>query len=276
VRPDGEELVEALEVRVVARQLAAGFYYRWRFPRKEPAELIERWFAARKAWHKELREKLKLRQEHLDSPMLAANAAARFYEGYEGPLPIWSAATWPAWNEIQAQVYHETEAIWVNDWLARDAAEWVKKHKGVVWCDTGAFGHRVAELAGLPYHGGGPNAETAIRAEKGDRGIVASRHAHGTGRDGLQRYFREQYTPEPPASGHAWEQLLGRLHRIGQEADEVDTHIPRHEPELVDALDSAVAQARYVYETTGANQKLLAATFAFPVGTTSGSEASHG
>jgi hypothetical protein len=266
-RPDGEEFVEVLEVKACARQLASGFYYRWRFPRGESEDLIMRWRAARKAWHKELREKLKIPREHLDSPMLLANAAERARTGYAGDLPKWEARSWVAWREIKDEVQPTTEAVWVDDWLAHDAAAWSQKNRGVVWCDLSAFGHRVAELAGLPYHGGGPNAEKEILAETGARSVIASWHAHGTGRDGLQRHFREQYVVQPPASGTAWEQLLGRLHRVGQEGDEVDTWVPRHETEVREALDSAILQCRYVAETTGAAQKLLSATFAFEVDT---------
>ena len=65
-----------------ARELSCGFYYRWRWPRKEPFEVIERWLKARKEWHKELREKLKLSRPHMDSPLLCAKAAIRWYKGY--------------------------------------------------------------------------------------------------------------------------------------------------------------------------------------------------
>lgn len=81
-RPDGEELVDAMSVGRCARELSCGFYYRWRFPRKEPVDVIERWLKARKEWHKELREKLKLSRPHMDSPLLCAKAAIRWYKGY--------------------------------------------------------------------------------------------------------------------------------------------------------------------------------------------------
>ena len=69
-RPDGEELVDAMSKARCARELACGFYYRWRWPRGEPKEVIEAWLEARKAWHKELREKLKSSREFLDpSPL---------------------------------------------------------------------------------------------------------------------------------------------------------------------------------------------------------------
>mgnify|MGYP001591994827 CR=1 FL=1 len=269
-RPDGEELVDAMAVEASARTLAAGFYYQWRFPRGEPEDLIDRWFASRKAWHRELRERLKVGGEHLDSPLLCAQAAVRGWAegGYDGELPIWRAESWPAWVAIRDLVHHESEAVWIDDYLARDAAAWARSHRGIVWWESTAFGARVAEIAGLPLHGGGPGAEAAIRAEDGRRSVVASIKAHGTGRDGLQHLFASQLVAQPPSSGAAWEQLLGRLHRIGQAADEVSTWVYRHTREMADAVDRAVRLARYIEGTTGSLQKLLLASCDFELQST--------
>lgn len=265
VRPDGEELIDILAVSANARQLACGFYYRWKFPRGEPEELILRWFDIRKLWHKELRQRLLARDEHMDSELLLTRAAIRACQDppYEGDLPLWESQWWEAWRDIKDAVYHETEAVWVDDFLAKDAAAWGLKHRGVIWYEHEAFGRRVAELSGLPLHAGGTGAEERILAEKGNRSIVASIKSHGTGRDGLQRIFREQLVANPPASADTWEQLLGRLHRIGQEADEVDTHVYRHTPEMMDAIDKALLRASYIQGTMGNLQKLLNANVSF-------------
>lgn len=267
-RPDGEEFIDALEVSRCLRQLASGGYYRWRFPRGESPALIDEWFAARKAWHKELREKLKRRLPHLDSPMLCTNAAIRFARHEAGDpvdesLPMWSSLCWQAWHDIRDQVQPETETVWLDDYLANDAAEWARKHRGIIWYEFGAFGRRVAEISKLARHGGGPDAERAILAEDGRHSIIASIKAHGTGRDGLQFLFSRQLVANPPSSGDAWEQLLGRLHREGQRADEVDTWIYRHTAEMCEAIDKAVTQARFVAGVMGSAQKLLAATCDF-------------
>jgi hypothetical protein len=153
--------------------------------------------------------------------------------------------------------------VWVSDYLAEDAASWAKKNLGIVWYDADAFGERLAKISGLPKHGGGPDGEERIRAEKGDRSIVASIKAHGTGRDGLQYLYREQLVACPPASGDTWEQLVGRLHREGQTADEVVTHVYRHTEELRAAIDKALEQARYVQGTTRSLQKLLISDVTF-------------
>ncbi len=263
VRPDGEELVDALELARVAREMAAGFYYRWIFPKGEPDSLIEAWFQARKAWHKEVREKLKRREPHLDSPLLLAKAAARYHLGEPSDLPTWASDSYLDWIEIRDSVYHESEAVWIDDYLAQDAAKWACENRGIVWYQHGAFGQRVAELAKIPLHGGGVGAEDRILAERGDRSIVASIKSHGTGRDGLQRFFCEQLVANPPSSGSDWEQLLGRLHRIGQPRDEVVTLAYRHTPEYTDAIDNAIKQARWVQGVGGNLQKLCTASVIF-------------
>lgn len=258
VRPDGEELVDALTLDACLRQLACGFFYRWRFPRGEPRDVIDAWFEARKLWRRELRVKLKARLEHLDSPMLCARAAARAWGDVESTpgLPIWEAEHWPLWRDLRSTVQPEPEAVRIDDYLARDAAAWALEHRGVVWYEHRTFGEWVAQIAGLPLHGGGPQAGELIARERGDRSIVASLKAHGTGRDGLQRLYYEQLVANPPSSSTQWEQVLGRLLRIGQEAPRVMAEFYRHTPELARHVDQALSRALYVEQTLGAAQKL--------------------
>lgn len=265
IRPDGDILVDKLEQARCAREVASGFYYYWAFIHGEPDELIEAWFAARKKWNKELRVKLLGAEPHMDSPLLCANAAARaFHEPpYHGELPTWRCPAWPEWRDIRDQVEPDPRVKWLNDFLARDAAKWAKDHRGIVWYQSSAFGKKIAELAGLPYHGGGPEAEAKILAEKGDRSVIASIKAHGTGRDGLQKLFHEQLVIELPSSGDIWQQLFGRLCRPGQEHDEVHTWVPLHVMEFKEALRKAKRDAQFTYNMTGNEQFLLSADMDF-------------
>ncbi len=272
IRPDGEELVEAIEVARCAWQLACGFYYRWIFPPingvPQRARVIEDWFKARKAWRRELRSFVAARKPHLDSPELCENAAARAWQpGIEmrpdevtwrksDGLPLWRSHTYPAWRAIKDKVKHETETVRLHPFLAEDACAWAADNRGVVWYDKRAFGEWVAELSGLPRHGGGPGAGPRIMAEKGNRSIIASIKSHGTGRDGLQRLFRTQLVANPPPSATDWEQLLGRLHRVGQNASSVEAWFYRHTPELRAHVDQALRRAVYVQGTLGSAQKL--------------------
>jgi hypothetical protein len=276
----GEELVDQFALGRCMRELACGFFYRWKFPRGEATSLILEWLEIRKHWHKEMREKLKERAPHLDSPLLCARAAARAYGddvvivtdeygnehtsvvAHDPDLPVWPARWWPAWRDIRDQVKPKTEAVRFNDFLAQDAATWAKANRGIVWYDKREFGQWVAELSGLPMYTGGPQGGGLLDQhgnilERGDRSIILSIKAHGTGRDGLQFIFHNQLIANPMASSVGWEQLLGRLHRMHQKAPVVYGSVYKHTPELAKFISKALMRAGYVNGTLGAEQKLI-------------------
>lgn len=259
MRPDGEELVDAVMVTRCARELACGFYYVWRFTHGETDAQIRLWLERRKWWHRELRKKLFDRAEHLDSPLLCQHAAERGWgQRPQNPgLPVWKAETWPGWLEVRDTVQPISHPIWISDYLAQDAAAWAHATRGIVWYESSAFGRKVAEISGLTLHAGGPKAGEEIAKENGERSIIASIPSHGTGRDGLQYLFHEQLVAQPPPSAMRWEQLLGRLCRIGQESPIVRAWFYRHTPELRAHVDEAMARAAYVQSTLGADQKIL-------------------
>lgn len=274
MRPDGEEIVESFALSRCLEQIACGFFYRWIFPRGEPRLLILEWLEARKEWRREVREKLKRREPHMDSPMLLARSAMRAYQvpAYapapgEESLPVWPALTWQRWAAVKDKVKYDTEAVWLDDFLARDATEWALhgERPGIVWYMHRTFGMKVEELSQLARHGGGPDSDARIKAEDGKRSIICSIKSHGEGRDGLQYLFERQLISNPPVSketgdAKGWEQLLGRLHREGQEADEIHTWTYRHTDEICEAWERARELAEYVAGTVGAYQKILASS----------------
>lgn len=251
----GEELTEQVEVVACARQVALGFFYRWKYPRGEPVELIDAWFAKRKAFGQELRLKLERRTDLMDSPALLRDAAQRHHENYRGHLPTWAAASWPAWRDIQDSVWPEQETQWLDDSIVKDAVEWGREAPGIVWYSHVEFGRRVAAEGGFEIFEGGDEASIRIQTVSGEKTIVASVDAHGTGKN-LQMFSRGLITA-PFAGGGKWEQVLARLHRYGQKAPAVVFDVYLHTPELRAALDSGLEDARYVYETTGKAERLL-------------------
>lgn len=265
-RPDEEELLENLEMLECARQVAAGFYYRWRFdpidgvPQKK--ETIEHWYKVRKPWRKAVREKIKESVEDMDSPFLVECAVRR---AWGDPLPKraakhgpeWKCPQWPAWRDAEHTVVADTEVVRLHPFLAQDAADWARDNVGIVWYADDAFGEWVAELSGLPRYAGGKKNAIKVVQEQGERSIIVSMNAHGRGRDGLQRSFSECLVANPPANATGWEQLLGRLVRTGQDAPLVRVAFYRHTPELRKHVDKAVRRATYVRGTVGTPQKLL-------------------
>jgi hypothetical protein len=178
-------------------------------------------------------------------------------EEWEARHPEWDSLFWPAWRDIKGRVVYETRASRLDPYLAQDAADWARENRGIVWYESAEFGKWIAQLSGLAQHTGGPDAAALLARETGERSIICSIKAHGTGRDGLQRLFDDQLVAQPPASPTNWEQLLGRLHRIGQTSPRVWARFYRHTPELRDHVDRALARALYVQTTIGSSQKLL-------------------
>jgi hypothetical protein len=258
VYPDGDIINEAFDRYRCGLELAAGFWYKRIFPRNEPLDLREEWFEKRTEWNSAVRSQLKDREPFMDSPALCQQAAMRAWGDIpRDGGPEWRHPAWPAWRDIADQVKPAQETVRVNDYLARDAATWAHEHRGIVWYQSTAFGLWVAELGQLPLHAGGPKAAERIAQEQGDRSIVASIGSHGTGRNGLQKLFCEQYITQPPSTGDEWEQLLGRLARLGQQAKIITTWVCRHTPEIATSVEQAVSRARYAEETFGSRQKML-------------------
>jgi hypothetical protein len=271
-RPDGEELVTAAQLAESAKEVAAGFYLFWKYPRGEPLELIEEWREKRKAWHKELRVRLAHPAPHMDSELLCTNAAIRWHDGYKwvdpktgethhepphsrrGPYPVWDSETWPAWRAIRDQVKHVPGEKWLDDFLAKDAAEWAQKHVGLVWVHNNILGRRISELSGAPYYEGGEKASKALVEESGKRSVVVSIPAHHASKN-LQQFSRNLVV-QSPSSGRIWEQMIGRTHRQGQEAEEVVVEVYRHTKEYREAFEQAQRDSEYVEETTPNEHKL--------------------
>lgn len=279
-RPDGDPLVDALSVAKCAREIASGFFFRWRFPRSEPVELIRDWLKVRKDWNREVREKLKKATVHMDSPLLLAQAAARWYEGYwhvsdrartfvapktkDGPRPTWASPTWPDWKKIHKLVVPETEAVWIDDFLARSTADWLATtESGIAWYLNPEFAARVKALYPAVCHcGPGREGDAKVLQLKGKEKALLTIRAHGTGKN-LQMFSRALVT-QPPSDGKDWEQLLGRLHRQNQEADEVTFDVFRHVAPFAQAVEKARELSEYIQASWGVSQRLASrATWTF-------------
>lgn len=291
LRPDGDLIVEQSMIRQVIKEVASGFHYYWAFTKTpchcvaggEPkscdgCKLIREWFDRRKIYGKELRDRLLRAESHLDSPKLCMNAAIRAMEDTSHPagtdaycctcrerwpcgkkthLPAWVSRNWAQWGEIRNKVPHEKRVRWLDEYLARDAADYAIENRSVIWYLSDALGRKVAQLAQLPCHGGGKNEEALIRAETGKRSVILTLHAWGKGLDGLQHKFSDQLLMEIPSSNKRFEQMLGRLHREGQKADVVTTKAYLHVPELKDSFRRAIAHAEFNQDMSNGIPKLL-------------------
>jgi hypothetical protein len=282
-RPDEEELVDALSKARCARELSCGFYYQWRWPKRggeaQRIPIIDKWKAARKEWHKELRDKLKHGGAHMDSPLLCLQAAIRWHDGYvyvekdedgnekrryeippkssKGPRPTWNSTFWPLWKEVRNTAFPETEAVWIDDFLVQDSLKWLSEGPGVLWYEFSAFAARLVARRGagaFTLAGPGEDGNRVVRSLTGREAVVASIRAHGTGKN-LQQFARA-HVANPPSDGATWEQLLGRHHRTGQEADEVTFSTYRHTEAFRAAVEKARDLSEYIEGTLGTTQRL--------------------
>ena len=62
-------------------------------------------------------------------------------------------------------------------------------------------------------------------------------------------------------TGKQWEQMIGRTHRYGQDADAVRVQVLTVVDEQVAGFEQAQADAEYIQQTTGQKQKLCLATY---------------
>jgi len=247
---EGEAFDDILTLHRYARQMAAGFYYRWIWPKNEPAAVRAAWIEARKAWNREVANFLTYRAKPgIDSPLLLAKACA------DGRV---ASMNYERWAMLKDTAQPAVEAVWLSDYLVQDAVVWGREEVGIIWYEHASLGAAIAREGGFPLFG--PGAEGILK-EKGTRTVVASIKAHGTGKN-LQGYHRNLVTTAP-TSGTVWEQLLGRTHRPGQTADEVTVDVYRHTLEMQAALTKALRDAQYQQDTTGNQQKLLSATYTF-------------
>lgn len=263
-RPDGEELVEAIEFYAVARQLASGFFYRRVYPRKEPKEVIREWNDARKSYFQEVRERLKQSIPGQDSPLLLWNAAAS---------GKWHSPSWEWWKGVKDSVEPATETVWLDKFLVHAAVEWAKEAPGLVWVEAEAVkaALAIAKEANIPVYTGGRDDERALIAEDGKRSVVVGIKAFNAGIN-LQHAFKRNLITTCPSSATLLEQVAGRTHRerdpllcTGLVAfdDDVTVDFYLHTAELADSLKTARSTARYIEDTTGSRQKLSVATYTF-------------
>lgn len=238
--PDDHPIADALTFRRHAFELALGFFYVWD-PRPP-----EGWLEARRAWAAQCRMILQTNKRGLDSEAQAVQAVVQgLYPQAQKALEEWRVMD-KQFTPNPIPVWRSTEAL--------DAAQNSKAQ--IIWTDHRAFGIRLSKITGWPYYGqqGVDSKGHAIELHKGGP-LIASLKSNGTGRN-LQK-FNHSLVMSPPASGLTWEQLLGRTHRDGQQADEVIYDVYLACEEHLKAMDQARADAKYMEDTQGQAQKIL-------------------
>jgi hypothetical protein len=251
--PGGEIHLDPLAIWRKARELSAGFYYRWKWPN---GAVDEAWVDARRAWHGAVRKELEHRADvDHDSPLLVSRTVeadlARTAAGERVELRR-VHRTWPVWKRERVKPEPSTEAVWISAYLVVDAIHRARASKlpAIVWYCSGAVEAYLRQHAGFPVYGSGD-----ALPESPAHTCAASWKAHGTGRN-LQAWSVSIWL-ELPDGGDAWEQLLARQHRTGQDADEVRALIYQHTESYQRNMREAERDARVVTEAMGAPVRLV-------------------
>jgi hypothetical protein len=250
--PNHEEVFEddASAARA-ARQVSAGFFYRWAWELTPAGARDDDWLLARSTWSRYVRRVLETRAvEYFDSPALVARAVAD--ELAADPTLATSSGihgAWVNWSRVSDRPVPPTVPVWLSTYLVDAAAETARASKEplLVWYESSAVGEALA-ARGLPLYGAGNPPGATVHT------CAVSIRAHHKGLN-LQPW-RLSLVLEPPASGQVWEQLIGRTHRAGQEADEVDVSVFVGTEPFARAWRTAKEHALYQAATTGGVYKL--------------------
>ena len=294
IAPNGDEIDHAIHQFSWLYQLSAGFYNDLYWPAPEVLAL-ERGITVSQAenlleraqhhhmllqiYHAALRKWLTYRAKpRMDTPFLVgADMAAH------GPRNV-GPELYGAWMDAKMADFEDRpgrrsrpvrvcpyKIVQAADWAQRDVPE---GRGAILWAHHREVGkwlveelqHRGLDALHCPA---GPKHNEAIGAVgdpgaggKGDRLVVASITAHHVGKN-LQA-FNHQFVVQWPRSAVIAEQMIGRLHRPGQEADEL-TVVTNNTTDS-DSLNFAAClnDACYIQDTTGGKQKLMYAAYETP------------
>lgn len=251
-RPDGEEITDHLCFNATMRQLALGYYLRWKWDDDVKDHIKEIWLMRRAEYNKTLRGYLQAPDAMYDSRALVERALLA-----GDSLPVKLRDDFARWKEFENRCNPTTEAVTVDDSVIANIVLFARVYaqRALVWYKHGAEaallaaqGVRIVELDKDP--------------DPAFEGLQAlSLAAHRDGRN-LQA-FDTNIVLQPPANGEAWQQLLGRTHRPGQKADEVTCYVLAHTPEFDAALAKSRKDAAFAETVSGERQRLLQAEWSF-------------
>ena len=250
--PDEWPLADPMAVWRARRELSLGFYNVWHPRPPKP------WADARKEWASVCREILTNNRRNLDSELQVTNAVE------EGYYPEAKAAL-DAWRKVKNTFEPNSVPVWLDDSVLKAAELWAHSGPGIVWCEHVPFADELAKRAKLVYYGrrGQDGRGRPIEAHSPRESLIASIQSSGEGRN-LQAWNRNLITSCPP-NGLQWEQVLGRTHRDGQNADEVTFNVVITSLAHLKAFAQAVMDAeRIEAQIPGQTQKLLYADRLIP------------
>ena len=168
---------------------------------------------------------------------------------------------WTSWKALYIPDLPErlSEPIWVDSYKVDYAVKWAKKQPGggIIWVIHRAVGDEVLRRlheANVPVLRKG-SGDKWLRDDGSENSIcVASIDAHGTGKN-LQNFDR-QLILQWPRSATQIEQLIGRTHRTGQQAERLVVQTAISSDWDRSQMACTILDSVYTAETMGSRPKL--------------------
>lgn len=215
----------------------------------------QEWLQKRAAWAAKARQ-LIIRSRKYDSEKQVIDAVRAH---------ILDIPEYWEWEEIRNTFTPFSIPVWHDNSAIKMCQKWAAANLGIIWVGHRHFAQELSRITGWKYfaQGGLCNGEPIEdTSPERDKHIIVSIQASGTGRN-LQAWANSLITAAPSA-GEAWEQLLGRTHRDGQKADEVNFDVFFACKEHAKSIDDALIDAEVISKREGLAQKLLLSTRDFP------------
>ena len=244
--PDGHPIADAPTLWRHQREVAAGFYYRW--DPRAPKD----WLLARRDWAGFVRDTLAHSQT-----LHSENAVALAVSQGKVPDPH---GYYEIWKTVRPTFRPNSVPVWLDSAFWEWVAEWGRKHRGIMFVEHRAIGAMLADKLQVPYFAQdgrdvtGRHPGIIDHTTPKDGPILASLKSNLEGRN-LQAWDHALVV-SPPTTGRDWEQLLGRLHRSGQRADEIQYDVIINCYQHQKAMIQSLADARAQEDTLGALRKL--------------------
>ena len=207
---DDNEIVSAAHMVDIQRNLLSGHGYKWASP---PDKI---WMDVKKLWDAEVRKRLKRPAKGRDTPRLVE----KWVEENTPKDPVFQL-----WAKHRDYRPPPRVPVWFSDYLLEDVVRRFKdapEDPVLVFYSGTAVRDRLKEVGFLEVYGPGEAPPSEPRFPF----TWVSRESHAEGHN-LQAWGR-MVILEPPPTGTAFEQMLGRIHRTGQKRDEVQVYIYTH------------------------------------------------
>lgn len=263
-RPDKVEIVDQFEIWRHLRTLNCGFFYRWNPAPPAP------WRALRKEWAGVVREVLRTNRRGIVSAAMVERAILEgAYDNHPWGEEIGRTMrnVYDEWKLAEPTFDEEKnkEAIWLSRATLDACKTWAQKNPGIIWVKFVEFGRILSQYTGISYYAQkGLDANGRfIESHPPHTPMIASIDACSAGFN-LQNGWSQNLIVSMPTTGMQSEQLISRVHRDGQRADEVTVDVLAAVPEIFADFDKACSDARRATDMEGQEQRLCYADITIP------------